>query len=235
METVRYHAARRNKDFEAQALEHMDALYRSGLRMTRNPADAEDLVQETYVKAFRFHDHFEPGTNIRAWLFKILMNSFINRYRKTAKEPTMLSFEEPAVHDEAEAQWFAERAAGEEEVNPVTVPVEEMLTRTSEVLRAFVGDEVKAALESLSPEFRRVVLLTDLEGCNYEEAARALNLPVGTIKSRLFRARRQLQMRLCAFARARGYHCGYCKEKAPARTRAQASLPKAMFQKAEAA
>jgi RNA polymerase sigma factor (sigma-70 family) len=123
----------------------------------------------------------------------------------------MLSFEEPSVHDEAEAQWFAERVGEGEGVNPVTVPVEELLTRTSEVLKAFVGDEVKAALESLSPEHRRVVLLTDLEGCSYEEAARALGLPVGTIKSRLCRARRKLQARLCAYARYHGYHCNFCQ------------------------
>jgi RNA polymerase sigma-70 factor (ECF subfamily) len=194
----------RSKEFEALALEHMDALYRSALRLTRNPADAEDLVQETFLKAFRFHDHFQPGTNIRAWLFKILMNSFINRYRKTSKEPAMLSFEEPAVHDEAEAQWFAERVAGEEGVNPVTVPVEEMLTRTSEVLRAFVGDEVKAAVETLPEDFRMVLLLSDLEGFSYQEIAEILGLNLGTVKSRLFRGRRVLQNLLLRYAREHG-------------------------------
>lgn len=195
---------KRSKEFEALALEHMDALYRSGLRMTRSPADAEDLVQETYLKAFRFYDHFEPGTNIRAWLFKILVNSFINRYRKTAKEPAMLSFEEPAVHDEAEAQWFVERVGDGEGVNPVTVPVDEMLSRTSEVLTEFVGDEVKAAVESLPVDFRMVVLLSDLEGFSYQEIAEILGLNLGTVKSRLFRGRKILQELLFRYARERG-------------------------------
>jgi RNA polymerase sigma-70 factor (ECF subfamily) len=194
----------RSKEFEDAALEHMDALYRSALRLTRNAADAEDLVQETFLKAFRFHDHFQPGTNIRAWLFKILTNSFINRYRKTAKEPAMLSFEEPAVHDEAEAQWFADRLAEPEGVNPVTVPVEEMLSRTSEVLSSFVGDEVKAAVESLPVDFRMVVLLSDLEGFSYQEIAEILGLNLGTVKSRLFRGRRILQALLYRYAKERG-------------------------------
>ena len=197
-------APKRSKEFEAQALEHMDALYRTALRMTRNPADAEDLVQETYVKAFRFHDHFQPGTNIRAWLFKILTNSFINRYRKTAKEPAMLSFEEPAVHDEAEARWFVDRMSTDEGVNPVTVPVDEMLTRTSEVLKEFVGDEVKAAVESLPMDFRMVVLLSDLEGFSYQEISEILSLNLGTVKSRLFRGRKVLQALLYRYAKERG-------------------------------
>ena len=200
-----FKARKRSKEFEALALEHMDALYRSGLRMTRSPADAEDLVQETYLKAFRFYDHFEPGTNIRAWLFKILVNSFINRYRKTAKEPAMLSFEEPAVHDEAEAQWFVERVGTDGEgVNPVTVPVDEILTRTSEVLTEFVGDEVKAAVESLPVDFKMVVLLSDLEGFSYQEIAEILGLNLGTVKSRLFRGRKILQERLFRYAKDRG-------------------------------
>jgi RNA polymerase sigma-70 factor (ECF subfamily) len=194
----------RSKEFEAQALEHMDALYRSALRMTRSPADAEDLVQETFLKAFRFHDHFEPGTNLRAWLFKILVNSFINRYRKTAKEPAMLSFEEPAVHDEAEARWFVERVGEGEGVNPVTVPVAEILTQTSEVLKEFVGDEVKAAVESLPVEFRMVVLLSDLEGFSYQEISEILGLNLGTVKSRLFRGRKILQDLLFRYAKEHG-------------------------------
>jgi RNA polymerase sigma-70 factor (ECF subfamily) len=194
----------RSKEFETQALEHMDALYRTALRMTRSPADAEDLVQETYLKAFRFHDHFEPGTNIRAWLFKILTNSFINRYRKTTKEPAMLSFEEPAVHDEAEARWFVERVGEGEGVNPVTVPVAEILTQTSEVLKEFVGDEVKAAVESLPVEFRMVVLLSDLEGFSYQEISEILGLNLGTVKSRLFRGRKILQDLLFRYAKEHG-------------------------------
>ncbi len=197
-------APKPSKEFEVQALEHMDALYRSALRMTRNPADAEDLVQETYLKAFRFHDHFEPGTNIRAWLFKILVNSFINRYRKTAKEPPMFSFEEPTVHDEAEARWFVERVGEGEGVNPVTVPVEEILTKTSEVLREFVGDEVKGAVESLPVDFRMVVLLSDLEGFSYQEIAEILGLNLGTVKSRLFRGRKILQDLLFRYAKEHG-------------------------------
>jgi len=199
-----FKAPKRSKEFEAQSLEHMDALYRSALRMTRNPADAEDLVQDTYVKAFRFHDHFQPGTNLRAWLFKILTNSFINRYRKTAKEPAMLSFEEPAVHDEAEARWFVDRMSTDEGVNPVTVPVDEMLTRTSEVLKEFVGDEVKAAVESLPVDFRMVVLLSDLEGFSYQEISEILSLNLGTVKSRLFRGRKILQALLYRYAKERG-------------------------------
>ena len=132
------------------------------------------------------------------------MNSFINRYRKTAKEPAMLSFEEPTVHDEAEARWFVERVGEGEGVNPVTVPVAEILTQTSEVLKEFVGDEVKAAVESLPVEFRMVVLLSDLEGFSYQEISEILSLNLGTVKSRLFRGRKILQDLLFRYAKEHG-------------------------------
>ena len=175
--------------FEQQALSFLDALYRTALRMTRAEADAEDLVQETYIRAFRFRDQFTPGTNMKAWLFRILTNTFINSYRRRATQPqtTVLDeIEETTLHrhmTEAGAP-----AAGEPE---------------RAVLDGIVDGEVRSALEDLPEHFRSVVLL-DVEGFAYKEIAEMLDIPIGTVMSRLHRGRKFLQRRLYDLARERG-------------------------------
>jgi RNA polymerase sigma-70 factor (ECF subfamily) len=148
--------------------------------MTRNPPDAEDLVQETYLRAFRSIDRFTPGTNLRAWLFKIMTNAFINEYRKRTRQPRNTSLddvEEYYVYAHLIDAGFQPESRGPEE----------------EVLAGITDDSVVAALESLSDDFRQVVLLADVEGFAYREIADILDIPIGTVMSRLHRARRRLQ------------------------------------------
>ncbi len=161
-------------DFGAQALTHLDALYNFALYLTRRPADAEDLVQETYLRAFRFAHRFEPGTHLRAWLFQILRNTFLTFYRRGSRELAVLDKE---VVDGPEELWDAEGPAG---------PV------------AAVGTAVdlERAVRDLPEEFRSVFLFADLEGFTLGEIAQIMDTPVGTVKSRLFRARRLLRRRL---------------------------------------
>jgi RNA polymerase sigma-70 factor, ECF subfamily len=175
--------------FEAIALEHFDALYNTAMRLTRNPSTAQDLVQETYLKAYRFFHRFEPGTNIKAWLFTILRNTYINVYRKTARQQPQVDFEQvsPFYTDpEASSEW-GERSS-----------VEEML-------HYVVHDDVKRALDDLPEEYRMVVLLADLEDFSYKEIADIVGCPVGTVMSRLFRGRRLLRKSLEDFAKKSGY------------------------------
>lgn len=175
--------------FEQQALSFLDALYRTGLRMTRSEADAEDLVQETYIRAFRFRDQFTPGTNMKAWLFRILTNTFINAYRRKATQPQTTELddvEETALHRHM-AKTGAEASPEPERV----------------VLDSMVDSEIREALEDLPEHFRTVVLL-DVEGFAYKEIAEMLDIPIGTVMSRLHRGRKFLQRRLYDLARERG-------------------------------
>jgi RNA polymerase sigma-70 factor (ECF subfamily) len=175
--------------FEAIALEHFDALYNTAMRLTRNPSTAQDLVQETYLKAYRFFHRFEPGTNIKAWLFTILRNTYINVYRKTVRQQPQVDFEQvsPFYADpDASSEW-GERSS-----------VEEML-------HYVVHDDVKRALDDLPEEYRMVVLLADLEDFSYKEIADIVGCPVGTVMSRLFRGRRLLRKSLEDFAKKSGY------------------------------
>ncbi len=179
----------RRREFEEQALIHLDLLYNSAVQMTRNLADAEDLVQDTLVKAYRFFDTFAQGTNCKAWLFKIMKNKFINGFRKRSREPKRVEFEK------VEATLRAE------------VPADGGLGDAHDVEHAFeelVEDEIKEALDQLPFEFRMVTVLSDVEGFSYEEIAEAMECPVGTVRSRLSRARKFLQKKLYAFARRRG-------------------------------
>ena len=175
--------------FEAIALEHFDALYNTAMRLTRNPSEAQDLVQETYLKAYRFFHRFEPGTNIKAWLFTILRNTYINAYRKAARQQQQVDFDQiaPFYADPSGATEWTERGS-----------TEAMLTH-------LVQDDVKRALESLPDEYRMVVLLADLEDFAYKEIADIVGCPVGTVMSRLFRGRRQLRKSLAEFAKKSGY------------------------------
>ena len=180
----------RNDAFEAEALGFLDALYRTGLRMTRSAPDAEDLVQETCIRAFRFRDQFQPGTNLKAWLFRILTNTFINEYRKRASQPNFSELDD--VEENTLYRTMAGRAA------PSSSPQPER-----EVLENMVSSEVASALEDLPEKFRSTVLL-DVEGFSYKEIAETLGIPIGTVMSRLQRGRKFLQARLYEYARERG-------------------------------
>ena len=177
-------------EFEREALAHLDALYRTGLRMTRSAADAEDLVQETYVRAFRFREQFKPGTNLKAWLFRILTNAFINAYRKRAARPETTELAD--VEETVLYKRMSERGAA----STVSEPERELLSKV-------VSTEVTEALEAL-PEKLRTTVLLDVEGFSYREIAEMLGIPLGTVMSRLHRGRKFLQGRLIEVARAQG-------------------------------
>jgi len=177
--------------FAELATPYMDALYSAALRMTRNPSDAEDLVQETFLRAFRGFGGFKEGTNLKAWLYKILTNTFINSYRAKKRRPEETEF------DDAEEFSLFNRLGGLEAADAGRTP-------ESEVLDAMPDEVVKAALESLPEQFRMAVLLADVEGFSYKEIAEIMDVPVGTVMSRLHRGRKQLQRALWDFARERG-------------------------------
>jgi len=176
--------------FETEALSFLDALYRTALRMTRSEADAEDLVQETYIKAFRFREQFTPGTNLKAWLFRILTNTFINAYRKRARAP------ETTELDDVDEFSLYRRMSAERPASSSPDPEREFLD-------GIVSSEVTDALEELPEKFRTTVLL-DVEGFSYKEIAEMLEIPIGTVMSRLHRGRKFLQQRLYDLARERG-------------------------------
>jgi RNA polymerase sigma-70 factor (ECF subfamily) len=185
----------KRKSFEAEALQHMEALYRTALRMTKNESDAEDLVQEAYVKAYRFWDHFETGSNCRAWLFKIMTNIFINEYRSKARSPMSVNV------DELDDNFlFGQLAADKTTKNP-----------EQELFSRVIDDDVKKAIESLPDDFRLVVVLAFLEGFSYQEIADIMDLQLGTVKSRLHRGRKLLQKALWDYAIKNGYIKGATK------------------------
>jgi RNA polymerase sigma-70 factor (ECF subfamily) len=176
--------------FETEALSFLDALYRTGLRMTRSEAEAEDLVQETYIRAFRFRDQFTPGTNLKAWLFRILTNTFINQYRRKAARP------ETTELDDVEESILYRRMRNVSPGSASPDPEAELIDNT-------LSSEVKEALEALPEKFRTTLLL-DVEGFSYKEIAEMLDIPIGTVMSRLHRGRKFLQKRLYDVARDRG-------------------------------
>jgi len=167
----------------------MPALYSHAMRLTRNPADAEDLVQETYLKAFRGYESFKPGTNLRAWMFRILTNSQINRYRAKQRRP-----EETELDDVGDMYLYRKLAS----------PGQLGRSAEDELMDLFSEAEVVAALDSLSENYRAAVLLADVEGFAYKEIAEMLDIPIGTVMSRLHRGRKALQRELYDFAVARG-------------------------------
>ena len=164
-------------------------LYSAALRMTRNPADAEDVVQETYLKAYRAYNTFTAGTNLKAWLYRILTNTYINRYRKAQRRPSEVEL------GELQDLYLYKRIG---ESSGASVSAEE------EVLDRFVDTDVKQALESLPEHFRMPVLLADVDGFSYKEIAEILDVPIGTVMSRLHRGRKALQKKLWSVAEERG-------------------------------
>jgi RNA polymerase sigma-70 factor (ECF subfamily) len=177
--------------FAELAMSYSDQLYSAALRMTRNPADADDLVQETYLRAYRGFGGFKVGTNLKAWLYKILTNTFINTYRAKKRRPEETDF------DDVEEFSLYNRLGGLEAANAGRTP-------EAEVLDAMPDEVVKTALESLPEQFRMAVLLADVEGFSYKEIAEIMDVPVGTVMSRLHRGRKQLQKALWEFASERG-------------------------------
>jgi RNA polymerase sigma-70 factor (ECF subfamily) len=177
--------------FADQAMEFMPSLYTAALRMTRNRADAEDLVQETYLKAYRAFASFQQGTNLKAWLYRILTNTYINTYRAKKRRP------EQSEIEDVEDLYLYRRLGGLEAARTGRSAEEEVLDTLTE-------GEIKDAIEALPEQFRMAVLLADVEGFSYKEIAEILDIPIGTVMSRLHRGRRALQKRLYEFGRSRG-------------------------------
>ena len=177
--------------FERDALPYSPQLYSAAMRMARNPADAEDLVQETLLKAYRAYHTFEEGTNLKAWLYRILTNTFINKYRRESRRPSEVEL------GDVEDLYLYRRLGSEESADAAR-------TTEDRVLDGLVESDIKAAVEELPENFRIPVLLADLEGFSYKEIAEILDIPIGTVMSRLHRGRKAMQKRLWEFARDRG-------------------------------
>ncbi len=180
----------KDKIFEEELMPQIDALYNFAYHLTYNEADADDLVQETYLKAYRFISGYEVGTNAKAWLFKILKNAFINHYRKKTKEPTKVDYEEVINHHVDDDE---------------TTTNSSYLDLRQEIFQGMMGDEITIAINSLDVPFRTVILLCDLEGFKYEEISKILDVPIGTVRSRLHRARNMLKDKLREYAKTMGY------------------------------
>ncbi len=178
-------------DFETDAMQYAPQLYSAAMRMARNPADAEDLVQETFLKAYRGYESFEAGTNLKAWLYRILTNTYINKYRKDKRRPT-----ESDLGD-VEDLYLYKRIGSEQTADSAR-------SAEDRVLDGLVESDIKQAVESLPENFRVPVLLADLEGFSYKEIAEILDIPIGTVMSRLHRGRKALQASLAIFASERG-------------------------------
>src|SRR5919201_2330323 len=183
------HTNRTKQEFEELALQHLDPLYSAALRLTKNERDAEDLVQDTCMRAFRFFDKFERGTNMKAWLFKILTNTFINKYRRRVKERTVV---EGAAREQS-SEKFIVRETAETAINPEQYFFDKLLS-----------DDVIRSIDQLPIDFRLVVILADLQEFSYKEIAEILDCPVGTVMSRLYRGRKLLQKNLLGYAVASG-------------------------------
>ncbi len=185
--------AEKDRRFELELMPVIDALYNFAFRLTLDEDDANDLVQETYLKAYRFFDYFEQGTNAKAWLFRILKNSFINDFRRKSKQPAKVDY------SEIEGYYNSEEVESDADAGGSTTDMR------AQVTQELIGDEVARALNSLPIDFRTVIILCDLEGFTYEEMAKILDIPIGTVRSRLHRARQSLKDKLGRYARSMGY------------------------------
>ena len=190
-EVVRQHYSEKEKQeiFDHEFLPHINSMYNFGYRLTLDRDDAKDLVQDTYFKAFRFIESFQRGTNAKAWLFRILKNSFINDYRKKVKEPNKVDYQE------------VESYYNSEDVDRQITP-----DLRVDALKDMIGDEISNALNALDVDFRTGIILCDLEGFKYEEMAKILDIPIGTVRSRLHRARQLLKEKLSEYAKSMGYN-----------------------------
>ena len=189
-QTPRQHYSEGEKTsiFNNEFMPHVNSMYNFAYRLTLDSDDAKDLLQDTYLKAFRFIDSFQKGTNAKAWLFRILKNSFINDYRKKSKEPSKVDYQE------------VESYYNSEDVDRQITP-----DLRVEALKDMIGDEISNALNALDVDFRTVIILCDLEGFKYEEMAKILDIPIGTVRSRLHRARNLLKEKLSEYAKSMGY------------------------------
>ncbi len=183
-------AAQRAERFQREALPFLDQLYGAAMRLTRNPQDAEDLVQETYAKAFAAFHQYQPGTNLKAWLYRILNNTFISNYRKAQRQPKQTDAAE--VEDWQEYEAASHQSTG-------------MLSAEAEALENLPDSEIREALAKLPEDRRMAVYLADVEGFSYQEIAEIMDTPIGTVMSRLHRGRRQLRELLADYARELGY------------------------------
>ena len=175
--------------FDKEFMPHIDAMCNFAYRLTNDEDDANDLLQDTYMKAYRFINSFQEGTNAKAWLFRILKNSFINDYRKKSKEPSKVDYQE------VETVYNSTEDAEYESTSDLRI----------EAVQDMIGDEVAMALNSLPVDFRTVIILCDIEGFTYEEMAKILDIPIGTVRSRLHRARNLLKEKLRSYAKSMGY------------------------------
>ncbi|MDO1446122.1 sigma-70 family RNA polymerase sigma factor [Rhodocytophaga aerolata] len=178
------------KIFDQEFMPHINSMYNFAFRLTMDEDEAKDLVQDTYLKAFRFITSFQKGTNAKAWLFRILKNSFINDYRKKSKEPAKVDYQE------VETFYNSEEAEADNITTDLRV----------DAVQEMIGDEVANALNSLAVDFRTVIILCDIEGFTYEEMAKILDIPIGTVRSRLHRARNLLKEKLKVYAKNMGYN-----------------------------
>lgn len=188
-------AAERTKRFERDALQYMNQLYAAAMRYTKNPEDAQDLVQDTYIKAYNSFHQFEPGTNLKAWLYRVLTTTFINTYRKDQRRPQ-------TSDSELEDWQIAEASSHTSDQGKSTEDV---------VLENLPDSDIKNALAEIPEEFRMAVYLADVEGFSYKEIAEIVGVPAGTVMSRLHRGRKQLREKLADYARERGYVKGGAK------------------------
>jgi RNA polymerase sigma-70 factor (ECF subfamily) len=210
MKTAVANEHEQGRDFEKAAMPYVDSLYNTAYRMTRNSEDAEDLVQETYLKAYKYYDKFEEGTNFKAWLFKIMKNTFINNYRKKKLTPHKIDF--------SEIEESYERVIQKNAPDLIKDP-------ESDIFQDMMDADVKRALDTLPHDYKMVVLLADIEGFSYKEIAEILDCPVGTVMSRLYRGRKMLERTLLEYARKYGYIRGGA-EPAKMRSRKDEAKPK---------
>ncbi|MCF6150545.1 MAG: sigma-70 family RNA polymerase sigma factor [Candidatus Kuenenia sp.] len=185
------------KEFEEIAMQHVDSLYNMAVRMSMNKEDAEDLVQETYLKAYRFFDTFQKGTNVKAWLFKILRNTFINKYRKAISTPNEVLYEDVELLNSHISHNNEAEAKAKESIDTLESRVES--------LDNVLEDDIKNAIDNLPIEYREAIIYSDIEELTYKDIAEITNVPIGTVKSRINRARSLLKKNLWNYAKERGF------------------------------